>query len=567
MRKAILFLLSLAAAASAAEKQLVTRILAKNLNDPMKMAIAKDGKVYFIERNGNLKLYDPASNATTLLNSFRVRWYADARAEGGLIGIALDPKFDSNKRMYLYYSADSSRVVARFSLGSDGKLDTATKKVLLSFPYPTYDAHHPGADLTFDADGNLYIGVGDDTFNDGSDGYSPTDERSGRVHYDAQKSAGDTKSFDGKILRIHPEDDGSYTIPSGNLFADTAKGLKEIYVMGCRNPFSLSIDPKTGWLYWGEPGPNSSVSDSTRGPRGYDEVNLAKAPGNYGWPYFNGPNYAYTKFNFSDSTIGAKWDSLKPVNKSPNHKGLDTLPPAHGALMWYSYNNSREQIPAYAREPAFPEFGQGPSNAVMVGPLYRYDSSLVSESKLPAKYDNVLFVADWGRSFVKAVKIDAQGNPVSIDPFKDGALQDPIVETDKDGNFLRIFYLPSPVKSPMDLTMGPDGALYMLCWGQWNYPHSFPDDGTLIRLEMADPASIGIKGGYYKRMVFRKDGLISNFGNAQTLELPVGVRGFDLYNLNGAKIWSYARAEASAQANVALPAGLPKGLLQVRLTH
>ena len=76
--------------------------------------------------------------------------------------------------------------------------------------------------------------------------------------------------------------------------------------MGCRNPFSLTIDPKTNWLYWGEPGPNSSVSSATRGPRGYDEVNLAKAAGNYGWPYFNGPNYAYQKFDFAASTSGAK---------------------------------------------------------------------------------------------------------------------------------------------------------------------------------------------------------------------------------------------------------------------
>jgi cytochrome c len=183
-------------------------------------------------------------------------------------------------------------------------------------------------------------------------------------------------------------------------------------------------------------------------------------------------------------------------------KGLDTLPPAQGASIWYSYNNSREQIPEYAREPAFPEFGQGPSNAVVVGPLYRFDSSLVSEQKLPAKYDGMLFVADWGRSFVKTVKIDAQGNPGAIDPFKDGSLQEPIVETDKDGNFLRIYYLPSPVHSPMDLTMGPDGTLYMLCRGQWNYPHSFPDDGTLIA--MADPATIGIKDSFYQRSVIRK---------------------------------------------------------------
>ncbi len=557
-----------AAMASAQQMQLTTRILARNLADPMKMAIAKDGKVFITERNGNLKLFDPTSNSILLVNKFSVRWFPDARAEGGLLGVALDPAHATNKRVYLYYSqtvdtASAVRVVARYTQKNDGSLDTTSKKVILSFPYPTFDAHHPGADLVFDSSGNLYIGSGDDTFNDGSDGYSPTDERPNRVHYDAQKSSANTKSLSGKILRIHPEDNGTYTIPSGNLFTDTTKGRGEIYIMGCRNPFSLSIDPKNNWLYWGEPGPNSSTSSATRGPRGYDEVNLAKTPGNYGWPYFNGPNYAYTKYNFTDSTVGPKWDSLKPVNKSPNHTGLDTLPPAKGALIWYSYNNNREQVPEYSREPYWPEFGQGRSNAVIVGPVYRYDTTLVSSRKLPASFDSTLFVADWGRSFIKAVKLDGTGNPLRVDPFKDPGLEEPLVELDSSGNFLRFYFAASPINNAMDMSLGPDGALYILAWGEWNYPHN-SNNGMLLRLEMATPTST-FDNSFYHRKVLRRADLIANFGKPQTLELPKGVRGFELYSMIGSKVWSYSRSSASTLHSVNLPASLPYGILKVRL--
>jgi cytochrome c len=90
----------------------------------------------------------------------------------------------------------------------------------------------------------------------------------------------------GKILRIHPESDGSYTIPEDNLFAKgTPKTRPEIYVMGCRNPYRISVDAETGILYWGEIGPDSGA-DGLQGPRGYDEFNQAKKAGNYGRQYF-----------------------------------------------------------------------------------------------------------------------------------------------------------------------------------------------------------------------------------------------------------------------------------------
>ena len=84
------------------------------------------------------------------------------------------------------------------------------------------------------------------------------DERPGRSPWDSQKSAANPNDLRGKIYRIHPEADGTYTIPKGNLFPPGTPGTRpEVYVMGNRNPFRISIDQKTGYLYWGEVGPDA----------------------------------------------------------------------------------------------------------------------------------------------------------------------------------------------------------------------------------------------------------------------------------------------------------------------
>src|SRR5690606_32440924 len=86
-----------------------------------------------------------------------------------------------------------------------------------------------------------------------SEGYAPLDERPGKQYYslDAQRSAANTNDLKGKILRIRPQPDGTYTIPEGNLFAPgTPKTRPEIYVMGCRNPYRIAVNKKTGTVYW-----------------------------------------------------------------------------------------------------------------------------------------------------------------------------------------------------------------------------------------------------------------------------------------------------------------------------
>src|SRR4029077_5261824 len=117
-------------------------------------------------------------------------------------------------------------------------------------------------------------------------------------------------------IRIRIKEDGSYEIPEGNLFPkDEPKTKPEIYVMGNRNPYRISVDQKNSFLYWGEVGPDSNDDSlQTRGPRGYDEINQARRAGYFGWPLFIGNNYAYHAYDYTTGKTGATFDPSKPIN-------------------------------------------------------------------------------------------------------------------------------------------------------------------------------------------------------------------------------------------------------------
>ena len=143
------------------------------------------------------------------------------------------------------------------------------------------------------------------------------DERPDREPWDAQKSSANTHDLRGKILRIRPTADGGYTIPKGNLFPQNgAKGRPEIYVMGCRNPWRISVDQKSGIVYWGDVGPDAR-DDTPRGSRGYDEINQAKRAGNFGWPYFIGSNSPYAEFDYETKELGAMYRSETSGKRKP----------------------------------------------------------------------------------------------------------------------------------------------------------------------------------------------------------------------------------------------------------
>lgn len=122
--------------------------------------------------------------------------------------------------IYFYYSPaapDPKNVLSRFTMNGN-TLDPASEKVLLEVGTQRDLCCHVGGDIGFDSKGNLFLSTGDNTNSWASDGYSPIDERPGHGPFDAQKSSANTNHLRGKLIRITPQDDGTYTIPQGNLF-------------------------------------------------------------------------------------------------------------------------------------------------------------------------------------------------------------------------------------------------------------------------------------------------------------------------------------------------------------
>ena len=419
------------------QNRFVKTVLKSDLASPMELAVANDGRIFFTELLGNLSVHNTNTGKYALIKKMPITNLGGT----GLIGVTLDPNFDSNQFIYLYYSPEGQNddnlafQLSRFKMSKSNVLDMASEKILLKVPVQKISGAHHGGSFAWDKNGNLFLSTGDSSSPFPADGYAPLDERAGKEFFslDAQRASSNTNDFKGKILRIHPEPDGTYTIPEGNLFAKgTDKTKPEIYVMGLRNPYRIAVNPKTSVLYWGEIGPDAG-KDSERGPKGYDEFNQAKKAGNFGWPYFVGNNYAYSEWDFVTGKPGLKYDPKAPVNNSPNNTGLTNLPPTTPPMIWYPYDAS----------PEFPELGVG-GRCAIGGTFYEYDKNSTSPNKFPDYYDGTLFVAEWMRNWVLTLHFDKDENYVRSEPFMASA-----------GDFRR----------PIDMAFGKNGMLYMLEYG------------------------------------------------------------------------------------------------------
>ncbi|HET9486824.1 MAG TPA: PQQ-dependent sugar dehydrogenase, partial [Chryseosolibacter sp.] len=429
------------------DNRFVTEVLDTYMYEPMEMVIFNDGRVLYLERRGDVKLYDPKVRKTKTIATFDVS--IEGNYEDGMLGVALDPNYEENHWIYINYSPAGNipkQNVSRFEMTGDS-LILASEKIVLEIPTQRETCCHSGGHLEFGPNGDLYISTGDNTSSKESDGFTPIDERQGRAPFDAQKSSGNTHDLRGKILRIHPEPDGTYTIPDGNLFPkDGSQGKPEIYVMGTRNAFRFTVDDHNGFVYWGDVGPDGGVTNE-RGPQSHDEFNQARKPGNYGWPYFVADNKAYADFDFATNKVGPRFNPDEPVNNSPNNTGAKVLPPAQKPMIWYPYGESKE----------FPILGKG-SRSAMSGPMYYDEDFKNAKTRFPKYFDRKLFIYEWARSWVKVVSFDEDFNLARIEPFL------PAQEWYK----------------PIDMKFGPDGSLYVLQYGANYFEHN--PDSRLVKI-------------------------------------------------------------------------------------
>jgi cytochrome c len=412
--------------------------------EPTEMTILPNLDVLIVQRRGDISIYKNDSKQLKSAGKLDVYWKTkidtNVNAEEGLLGICKDPNFAKNNWVYIFYSPSDTSVnrLSRFTL-KDDKIDMSSEKIVLQFYSQREICCHTGGSVAFGGDGLLYLSTGDNStpFDVpknpiANHGFSPMDNRNGLEQYDARRTSSNSNDLRGKIIRIKVNDDATYSIPDGNLFAKGQPNTRpEIYAMGTRNAYRLSVDPKNNYVYWGDVGPDAPKDSANRGPQGYDEINQARQAGYFGWPLFIGKNYPYRSYDYTTGQSGQPFDPAKPINDSKNNTGIKELPPVAPPFIWYPYGPS----------PDFPQMKDGGRTA-MAGPIY-YSDLYAGKGGLPEYYNGKVFIYEWIRGFIKVVSLQPNGDFYKMEPFMPG----------------------TKFAAPVDIELGPDGKLYILEYG------------------------------------------------------------------------------------------------------
>ncbi len=215
------------------------QVIAQNLEVPWAIDIAPDGRVFFTERTGKIRIIDTNGK---LIDEPAAYIHVAQNGEAGLLGLALHPDFAKNHLLYIYQTYSNGTAVFNKVMQLKEKDNKIVESKVIIDGIPAAEMNDGGR-IKFGPDGKLYIGTGD------------------AGH---QELAQNAKSLAGKILRLNP--DGS--IPDDNPFSGSP-----VYSYGHRNVQGLAWDPTTKQMYASE-----------HGDVGNDEINLIKPGANYGWP-------------------------------------------------------------------------------------------------------------------------------------------------------------------------------------------------------------------------------------------------------------------------------------------
>jgi len=226
--------------------------IASGLSHPWGLAFLPDGRMLVTERPGRMRIVSASGELGPALAGLPA---VDARSQGGLLDVVLDPKFADNRYVYWSYSEpgpdrSNGTAVARGRLnGAPGGDRLDDVQVIFRQSTKVAAVAHFGSRLAFGRDGRLFITLGDRLFR--------------------RDAAQRLDSHLGKVVRIEP--DGR--VPSDNPFVKTPGAQPEIWSLGHRNVQGAALHPATGALWTHE-----------HGPEGGDEINIDEAGRNYGWP-------------------------------------------------------------------------------------------------------------------------------------------------------------------------------------------------------------------------------------------------------------------------------------------
>jgi glucose/arabinose dehydrogenase/PKD repeat protein len=446
------------------------------LFSPTSVAFAADGRVFVAEKQGKVKVFDSLSDPTPST-------YADLTVkvydywDRGMLGLALDPAFATNGRVYVLYTYNhilgdpapapkwvngmgqdicpnppgpttdgcvASARLSRLETGAAGTWD-GNEHVLVEGWCQVSPSHSIGT-VAFGPDGALYAGAGesasfvnkdygqdfgpgDDTTPDNPCGdppspvgtaLSPPSAEGGSLRAQDLRTSGDPAGLSGTIIRIDPTT-GAAKSDNANIGSPDVNA-RRIIAYGLRNPYRFAFRPGTNELWIGD------VGDLT-----WEEFNRVlsptAAPPNFGWPCYEG---AAKKGTF-DSFNLTLCENLYAA-------GTAKAP-------YYAYSHGEHVVPG---DPC-PDAGALAGSVISGTAFYPTSGGL-----FPAKYNGAFFFADYGRNCIWALPAGAGGLP--------------------DASKIEVFA--SGLSGPVDLRVGPDGALYYVAF----------DDGTVHRITVGPTA-------------------------------------------------------------------------------
>jgi glucose/arabinose dehydrogenase/chitodextrinase len=415
------------------------------LTNPTAIQFAADGRIFVAEKSGKIKVFSNLNDSTADLFADlgpNVHNYWDR----GMLGLALDPGFTTGRPyVYVLYTFDAPIggspptfgdacgdptgngcvVSARLSrLAASGNQMTGPEQVLINDWCEQYPSHSIGS-LAFGADGALYVSAGDGAsfnFTDwGQDGsplnpcgdppggvggqQSPPSAEGGalrsqdlRTPFVPPPAPSDPTSLDGAVQRVNP--DTGAGMPNNPLAGSSDANERRIIAHGFRNPFRMTIRPGTNEVWVGDVGWNDwEEIDRIADPLGSIE--------NFGWPCYEGAGHQ-PGYDSSDLTICENLYALPGGVVSP----------------YYTYNHGSQVVSGD---------GCPTQNGSSAAGVAFYQSG-----PFPDSYDGALFFADYSRNCIWVMFPGGNGLP----------------NTSNRATFL------SPAASPVDLKVGPDGALY-----------------------------------------------------------------------------------------------------------
>ncbi|MCC8409449.1 PQQ-dependent sugar dehydrogenase [Mucilaginibacter sp. UR6-1] len=228
-----------------------TSVITSSLTAPWGIATLPDDRFLITEKAGNMRIVTSTGTVSSPITGFPA---VNSSGQGGLLDVAVDPNFQSNRMIYWTYvrsvGGGNAIAVGRGRLSTnESAIESPT--VIYSSTTPSSQTSNYGSRIIFDAMGNLLVSFGDRTSNE--------------VRIEAQS----VNSSIGKVIRITTNG----TAAAGNPPFNQPGALPELYTIGHRNPQGLAIHPVTGDIW-----------ESEHGPRGGDEINRLRPGANYGWP-------------------------------------------------------------------------------------------------------------------------------------------------------------------------------------------------------------------------------------------------------------------------------------------